>query len=339
MKKNLRFLLPLLGVALLAPATRAADDSAQVPKKSERREMRVLIDRPDKERPKEPVTFLGVETIPVSPTLVAQLGLADGAGLVVAHVVPDSPAAGVLKEHDILVKLDDQLLIETRQFAVLVRNHKEGDEVTLTFIRGGKPQTAKVKLAKHEVPKFSLNSFNESGGVGAGGAFGRTTGEALERTRAELLKRESELRSERARMMDLLQSAPAQSSVRIIEREGGPTPRVSMLNPGKSQMVYSDDAGTLELKIDDGQKELVAKDAKGTVLFSGPINTPEERQALPESVRPRLEKVLQMRGVSFEPGADFRIGTPVARPATGRPISLPVIPRPQSAPLPANQAL
>src|SRR4051812_24857060 len=73
----------------------------------------------------EKVSFLGVTTVPVSPTLTEQLGLPKGIGLVVTAVVPDSPAAGILKSHDILTKLNDQLLIETHQLAVLVRSFKE----------------------------------------------------------------------------------------------------------------------------------------------------------------------------------------------------------------------
>src|ERR1043166_5888499 len=77
------------------------------------------------ERPREKVSFLGVTTSPVSSTLTEQLGLQKGIGLVVTGVVSDSPAAGVLKAHDILLKLNDQLLIETHQLAVLVRSFKE----------------------------------------------------------------------------------------------------------------------------------------------------------------------------------------------------------------------
>ena len=71
------------------------------------------------------------------------------------HIAPGSPSAGALKPHDILLKLDDQILIEQRQLAVLVRGHKEGDEITLTYLRAGKQATAKVKLAKHDVPKMT----------------------------------------------------------------------------------------------------------------------------------------------------------------------------------------
>ncbi|HTZ19790.1 MAG TPA: PDZ domain-containing protein [Opitutaceae bacterium] len=322
MKTHYRSLIALLGLVALLPAGRCAEkNDPPAPAKSEQPGMRVFVNHPPKDLPKEPVTFLGVETMPASPTLVSQLGLAEGTGLVITNVVPDSPAAGVLKEHDILVKLDDQLLIEVRQLAVLVRNHQEGDEITLVYLRGGQQQTAKVKLAKREMPKLSMHLPFE--GRNSDRLFGRVTGSAgsggghIELMRGEEMGGPGPVD---ARMMDLLQSAPPQSSVRIIERQGGPTPRVTMLNPGKSEMMFSDEAGTLELKIDDGQKELTAKDAKGAVIFAGPINTPEERKALPESVRPRLEKILRMQGFSFTPDGDFHPGPPVVQPQPGRQI-------------------
>ena len=111
------------------------------------------------------MTFLGVETAPVSPTLTEQLSLPKGVGLVVRSVVPDSPAANSLKPHDILTKLNDQLLIETRQLAVLVQSYKEGDEVTLTYVRGGKESTVKVKLTKRDMPRLMRLGRDASAGA------------------------------------------------------------------------------------------------------------------------------------------------------------------------------
>ena len=328
MKTRCFCLIPLLGLAVLLPTGLAAEkNDSPPPAKTERPgTTRVYVDRAVKDLPKEPVTFLGVETVPASPTLVAQLGLADGTGLVVTNVVPDSPATSVLKEHDILVKIDDQLLIEVRQLAVLVRNHKEGDEITVTYIRGGKQQTATVKLVKREMPKFSFQSPGADTHIGT--VIGNTMSPGLERTSGELQQRagesartQTESLADQTRIMGMLQSTPPQSSVRIIESEVGPAAgRATMLHPGRSQIVSSDGAGTLELKIDNGQKELTAKDAHGTVLFAGPINTPEERKALPESVRSRLEKLLQMRGVSFTPDGDFQLSPPTVPPSSGRKI-------------------
>jgi serine protease Do len=129
----------LLGAILLAALAplQAADDKTK--SSDDKKSLRVLA-APDRERrmfgPREgerreavemeTVAFLGVETGPVSPTLGAQLGLARGTGLVVNHVLAKSPAAGALREHDILLQLDDQILIETRQLSVLIRLRKEG---------------------------------------------------------------------------------------------------------------------------------------------------------------------------------------------------------------------
>jgi S1-C subfamily serine protease len=42
--------------------------------------------------PNKPQPFLGVVTDPLEPALSAQLGLTNGLGLIVNHVLPDSPA-------------------------------------------------------------------------------------------------------------------------------------------------------------------------------------------------------------------------------------------------------
>src|SRR5882672_2876010 len=81
---------------------------------------------------KEPVTYLGVETMPVTPALSAQLGLPEDTGLVVTRVMAASPAKTVLQPNDILTKFENQILIDMHQLRVLVRGKKEGDEVLLT---------------------------------------------------------------------------------------------------------------------------------------------------------------------------------------------------------------
>lgn len=100
-----------------------------------------------------PVTFLGVATMELSRELSAQLPLPPETGLLVAAVAPDSPAAKAgLMESDVVSKIDDQILVTTRQFGVLIANHKEGDSVKLTYFRKGKEQVATAILAKHEAP-------------------------------------------------------------------------------------------------------------------------------------------------------------------------------------------
>src|SRR5581483_7118906 len=184
MKHPVRYLIPALGLIAAWPVLRAAD-TAPAPK-DDKKDLRVLAPAGHtrtfmREVAKETVAFLGVQTQPISRTVSAQLGL-NGQGLTVEHVVPDTPAAAVLQDDDILLKLDDQILIARTQLEVLVRMHKEGDEVTLTYLRGGKQATAKVKLAKHDVPKMSavLKAFPSIAFSGSGGdlaqAFASATG-------------------------------------------------------------------------------------------------------------------------------------------------------------------
>ena len=298
---------------------------------AERGERRGLMRRAEPEE-METVAFLGVETGPVAAAVSAQLGLPRGTGLVVNHVVPKSPAVGVLQQHDILLKLDDQILIETRQLAVLIRNKQPGDEVTLTYLRGGKQATAKVKLGQHEAPKLSFDYAPEA-------AFGFGTGperfgwfqQGQEGTREEADRLLSLLRRGPGAPDGTPGFVPRAPQVRI-ERVPGPGGvRAMSLNTRNSNLVYSDDEGSLELRLRDGEKTLLAKNAQGAEVFAGPVSTPKEREALPAELRGRLERLEHMNGLTFDTDADFRSGTRVLRP---RGITMPLPgPAPVAAPL------
>lgn len=335
-----------LVAALAAPFALAPALAQETPKVSNKTEVRVLggpersviVNRGDKPAKveKETVAFLGVETGPVSATVSVQLGLQRGTGLVVNHIVPSSPAAGVLQEHDILLKLDDQILIESRQLAVLIRNKKQGDEVTLTYLRAGQKSSAKLKLAEHEVPKLSWMSGPEAHGF----AF---TPFSAASPLVELHGLNSGLRREETdKVLSLIDGArkraasPSQQPpVRIqIDRQGGPGFRAMTINTADSNIVFTDDEGTLELAQKSGVKSLVAKDAAGAVLFSGPVTTPEERKALPAAVRARLEKIEGMHEMSFRTDGNFQgTETKVIRPLE-RSISFPRAGAPPRAPAP-----
>lgn len=322
MKKSLQLLLPLLGTALALPLARAdepghlrmlAEGGKPCPQCPEPAPMpgpghRMIIKHFGPHE-METVAFLGVETRPASPALAAQLGLPKGSGLVVEDIVPDSPAVPVLKQYDVLLKLDDQLLVDLHQFIVLVRGHKAGDEVTLTYVRGGKQATAKVKLAEHQVPKLALA---EPGG----------DGERVFKFRMQ--KDAARAPGDVDRMLALLDRRdgpppPADAPDALVWHERGLN--AMTVHPGNSNMVYSDEDGSLELTIKDGKKTLVAKNKKGEQVFSGPVDTPEQRKALAPEVRKRLEKIEGMDGFSFRTDGDFhgdvlyqRAGTKIALP-------------------------
>ncbi|PHX73530.1 MAG: hypothetical protein CK548_00895 [Opitutia bacterium] len=345
MKFHLRSLIPALGLAVALPAFAADSNPGALKNETKaRKEIRVITSG-DGGQPSGPprvirhageagemetVTFLGIETGPVPPTLAAQLGLTEGSGLVVTQIAPLSPAAAALKRHDILIKLDDQILIEQRQLSVLVRGHKDGDEVHLTYLRVGKPVTAKVKLAKRDVPKMSA-PLNQGGprfgprGRGPGGEMDGGNFDVRGFPPGGQANRED---VNRGLSLNDGANAPGQ---RRATHSGDRNTSVT-ISTSNSRIVSDDDLGSLELTLHKGKKELLAKGPNGEKFFSGPGNTPEERKALPADVRERLKKLEDMKQRSFRTDGDIQgAETRVMRPR-GQGIPPPA---PPMAPVPA----
>lgn len=295
MKNSLRLLLPaVLGGTLAATAFATTAARPDEPKKITvhiNDSAHVRIEKSDKNAPLEKVTFLGVETAPVPEALASQLGLDRDMGLVVQRVAEDSPAASVLKEHDVLTKFGDQLLVDTRQLSVLVRAKKPGDEVKLTLFRGGKETTVTAKLAEHEATRFAITRVN-----GDVFQFFQNNGSpGIDRLR-ELPGIDRDEINDALRIIgrerDNWFVAPR---VHVFKRHGGS----SLLNMAEGNFAYSDDEGAVEITAAKGQRELTIKDAKGNVTFKGPISTDEEREKLPAEVKKRLGKI-DSANIDFE---------------------------------------
>lgn len=260
----------------------------------------------------EKVAYLGVETMPVDPTVSAQLSLPRDTGLAIRRVADGSPAASLLQKHDILTKIDDQILIDMRQLSVLVRNHKVGDEVKLTLIRGGKETTVKAKLGEREVPKQAMGEgqsfmqFFGEGGLGGGGMMfqhgmpglpGRDGGEVGDVMRL--------IRGDRMNWF-------ANPRMHVRKLHGGKGSTILDLPSGS--FVFSDNEGSVEVNSNEGKRELTVKGKKGEVTFRGPINSPEDHQKLPPEVMARLEAI---GGADLGDDDDgIEVETKVMEPAT-----------------------
>lgn len=211
-------------------------------------------------------THLGVGVAPSGPSLAAQLGLAPNTGLVVTNVEPNSPANEKIRPHDVLVEIDGQLLINPEQFAVLIRNHRAGDEVTLKLIRGGKAETLKIALSEHEVFIHEGPMAHAPMPIRPGVRFPGGT------------------------------PLPAQPS--IVERQIEVKPRNAFGNEPplrQRRVVVRDQAGSIELNSDERGRTVNVQDAKGETIFTGPLNSPADFEAIPEAIRRRLDKIPEAR--------------------------------------------
>src|SRR5882762_5001926 len=265
--------------------------------------------------PKVPAIFLGVETSQVPTVVSEQLGLSKGLGLVVEYIVPDSPAAVAgIQQNDILKMLNDQILIEPSQLRKLLQTFSDGADVTLTILRKGQEQKITVKLSKKERPQRhswtpgdkhqSHWDFDDTGDLGEqmqgmkeqlqeqlGAQRGMIRGAVMKAHEAARQAREDARRAAR--------------EIRILSKDNG-TLKATRIDLGQAQIVFSDDKGEMKLENVDGKKILTAKDTQGKLLFSGPVETKEDRDKMPADVRERFGKLQQndLPAVGSETDAD-----------------------------------
>ena len=200
--------------------------------------------------------YLGVGVEAPSDTVRSQLELPDGAGLVVNYVDENGPSKDDIHKHDVLRKLDDQILINADQLIALVRMHKPGESVSLTLLRQAKPVTVQVKLGekKAESPNkefesyLQLERFSDATGAPSGG-------------------------------IAVLSKLPFVG--RLYVGDGGARP-----------ITFNDGEVLASL---DGHGNLLAVDVKtGNQLFHGPIATEQQWQQVPELVRNKLSSWREM---------------------------------------------
>lgn len=237
--------------------------------------------------PKEPVTFLGVETSDVPRVLSEQMGLPAGFGVVVEYVVPDGPAASAgLQRSDIIRMLNDQQIVNPNQLGTLVRSFAEGASVDLNVLRKGKEMKISVKLGKKDVSK----------GRGSYGFEHDWNFDDFDKMKFDFKMpdmtavREAARRAKNQAMQARDEAQRMARGLRIVTSDDGLT-KSTRIDLGRATITFSDDQGELKMESVDGHKMLSAKDAQGKVLFNGPIDTEEQMAGLPENVRQRFEKL------------------------------------------------
>lgn len=240
MKKGTSLLI-VASLALSVAATAQSQDSAPPRIHEARPESAVFVGAVTPKT--EKATYLGVSTTSLPPALREQLKLQRGVGLVVAFTDPEGAAAAAgIQQHDVLVRLEDQLLVNAQQLAVLVRGYKPGDEVTLTLYRGGDELKQPVKLVEKELPVLEAQLD----------ALG--------------------LRPPHVPLPPPLRDLP------LRELDG-------------VSIEWDDDEHRLILTDRQDQRWLHVEDRSGRTLFDGPVDTEQQRHALPDAIRAKLNKL------------------------------------------------
>ena len=243
----------------------------------------------------EKVTFLGVSASTLPERMSEQLNLPSGIHLSIDQVSPESPAdlAG-LELYDVLLKLDDQILVNSAQLKALVRMKNPGDQVNLEILRKGSPITLSATLSETDqssMPKNSQTFGVTNPDIFSGDPFSPDFNQFLPKldpSIQDLLKRHG---FSQLPMIDTDSSGFDPDSPLHGSNSNSGNVQSFTYSSEKKQITTSDEQGTLEYTLKDNQKHLRATSPEGKVLFDGSITTDEERKKLPPALKKRLEKI------------------------------------------------
>ena len=252
----------------------------------------------------EQTTYLGIHATPVEPGLAWHLGLPDGFYQSVQYIAPDSPAAAAgLKEHDILQKVNDQLIINFEQLHVLIRSKKAGEKVKLTVLRQGSEKQLDAKLGSRDVASASPEGAH---GSAIYGYIPTPDGKKLELSfhpdyPHDLPKEVREHIEEQIKKSkkggidfywhgDKKDQIPQKHEGESKKSEGK---KHSSSNSTVTRTVKASGKGELHYEKTNGLETLKAVGPDGAVLFDGPINTPEEKAKVPAEMLKWLEESLK----------------------------------------------
>ena len=100
---------------------------------------------------------------------------------------------------------------------------------------------------------------------------------------------------------------------------------VTTWNTGQARVMVKDETGELEVRTENGHRTVIAKNSAGETVFTGPVDTEEQRRALPPPVRGILDRVQKQRfgpegrGVVLGVTVDGSPDRPSLAPETGSP--------------------
>ncbi len=107
-------------------------------------------------------TYLGVLFGPVPEALYDHLQqLPRNQGVLITHILPDSPAAKAdLHRHDLVLSYDDTKVRDCEHFARLIQADKPERVVKLSLLRAGKEQSVDVTLTLGPILKIAQGKGN-----------------------------------------------------------------------------------------------------------------------------------------------------------------------------------
>ena len=228
--------------------------------------------------------------------LAEHLGLKAGEGILVRGLMPDGPAAKAgVAVHDVITRVADQPVNSPADLSREINSKKPGEPIQLKLVHKGKPTEVEVTLGTRPDDLTAMNPAPldqlKLDGVpqeladrvrdmiqGNLGAIELDHGNDLADAAPEV---EEAMREMKQRMADAMEDlkVPAPQLRNRIEVHQGATIRMM------------DQQGSIELKTNEGGKEVTLRDTNDEVTWTGPWDTEQDKAAAPDDVRERVDRL------------------------------------------------
>ena len=109
--------------------------------------------------------YLGLHLLDLTPELRTHFGVDESAGVMVATVAAESPAAAAgLEVGDIITTIDGEAVVDRLHLARQVGRHEKGDTVTLEVFRDGGSEVLQATVDERDRPQLWLKSLDNGSG-------------------------------------------------------------------------------------------------------------------------------------------------------------------------------
>lgn len=266
---------------------------------------------PREAAPKLP--FLGLSTASVPDMVADHLGIEGGSGVIIRTVCPDSPAAMAgLNVNDIILSLNGAPIADADAFSEKIRAHKAGDNLELGLIRKGIPDKVQVTLTErppelnaHLAPEPFLHGLPQA---------------QAERLRGMI---EQNLHGFGADHLGILPDQNFDNPFRMMRErmnrafEAEIPPIIQGEDGGihfqqNSTVRLMDNDGSVEIRSSNGDTDVTVRDTSNKVVWQGPWNSEKDKEAAPQDVRQRIDRVNV--GSANGKGFTFRFGKHGGKP-------------------------
>jgi len=276
-------------------------DSAPIPPQEPAKEVPAPADHARKGPEDAPVPmpqavaerpYIGVILDPLPELLVDHLRLQDGEGVLISEIVAGGPAeAAGLEVNDLVVKVDGKKVGSRDEVRAIVETHGVGDEVKLEIVHHGERDEVTVKLGAAPQAMPGIQAPGAAGGV-AGPLDGMLEG--LPEKHADAIREALEQNLRQFEGLELRQEEAGEMHKKMMQRMqrqmGGMQLRFDGID-AESSIRLLDDEGSIEMKRADGSKEARVFGKDGELLWEGPYDTDQDKAAVPDDIRERIERL------------------------------------------------